>query len=293
MKDMFQFKNPVIKYFTITGFALIIGIFGGKFGGTIHDDLYNKKVKEYNETLNCEKKYENKKSDFDKITEHDEEYYKERTNTFIYKYFGFNYSDDHMGTFLLNRISTSGLYPCNLINSMFTDKTFKASDIDNSTALGYAIRNYRSEFNKEGDSLSGDKVSNYIHSILGKDYKYKHGSYKLCPVKYDEENNKYIHGIPACGGTCGPVSIYVRFDHEDKTDNRIDYYVDVLFIGDNGYYSDYERKNLVVDKYSDEYKSFMNEYSSYYRDSIKGTKYKVVFELVDDDYIFVESSMVK
>ena len=172
----------------------------------------------------------------------------------------------------------------------FTDKKFTVDDIDNKMAFGIAYKNMAYNTLEE---FSADQLDNQIDVLLGKDYKFTHKTYDFCPA-YSYSNKIYKLVGDGCGGTCGPNNIE-KIVGASKNGNELDIYVAVLFIKvkDDSfeYYKDYKLKEKVTN-YSEDV-----DFRSVADDTIEnaklGTTYKMVFNLVDDNYIFVSSEPVK
>lgn len=172
----------------------------------------------------------------------------------------------------------------------FTDKKFTVNDITNEMAYTIGFKNL-SEATL--DEFTQEDLDNQIDALLGKDYKFTHKSYETCPYyKYSNKVYKLTGG--GCGGTCGPNNIE-KIVGASKNGNELDIYVAVLFIkvtdDSFDYYKDYNLKEKVTN-YSEDV-----DFRSVADDTIEnaklGTTYKMVFNLVDDNYIFVSSEPMK
>ena len=140
---------------------------------------------------------------------------------------------------------------------------------------------------KEGDTYTKQEVEEVSKKLFGKDFKYPHGNIDTCPhFTYDSSKEIYTEGVHACGGTCGPTNQH-RVVKAIKTNQGIELYVRILFVGkypDTNYYSDYALTRK-TDYNADDTNKLFNNFDNAIS---QGTLYKVVFTH-EDDYYYITS----
>lgn len=141
-------------------------------------------------------------------------------------------------------------------------------------------------------SFSEAQVDSAVDQIFGKNYSFSHGSLDSCPVTtYDATTKTYSFTNAGCGNTSGPGD-EIKIVKAIKNNKRVELYLRIVFLGDDGsYYKDYN-KTQVADVLTSENEmigKYMLEMDSNYA---KGALYKMVFTLEDQNYVFVSSEPV-
>ena len=195
---------------------------------------------------------------------------------------------------LLDKMNTAD--NCNTMSSLnyYTDKKFTVSDISKEHAqliMLYNLRKKGYEF-RENNWFTSDVVHEIIKSTLGKEYDYVDESINYCPaITYDSSTGKYVFGVNACGGSCGPQTVR-KVLAAKRSDDIIELTIGVIFGpkgDDTKFYSDYERTNVIIDLADKAIDG--NEVTD--ADYEKGAKYKMTFKNEDGNYVFVSSEPIK
>ena len=143
---------------------------------------------------------------------------------------------------------------------------------------------------------SEDKIKNAYYEIFGKDSKYNRSNfyvYNNCGTySWSEENNRYEAKMSfGCGGAwCGIPMIKPAYAKliTSFSENRIEIY-DYFYYSEceGGYYSDYNKTNLITDSNISEEELFNN-----YTDKLGMYKYTFVDE-GNGNYVFTSVERVK
>ena len=174
----------------------------------------------------------------------------------------------------------------------FTDKKFTVNDITNEMA--YTI-GYKNLTNVTVDDFTQEDLDNQIDALLGKEYNFTHKTYESCP-EYQYSNKVYKLVGDGCGGTCGPGNVE-KIVGASKIDNELDIYVSVLFhkyVNEKvEYYKDYKLTKKVTNYKIDSDMADANGAEETVENAKLGTTYKMIFNLENDNYVFVSAEPVK
>ena len=201
---------------------------------------------------------------------------------------------------LYNNISRGLGYFCG-VDAYYTDSKVTNSSISNQLAFSIALiqlGNSGIEIVNEGVTFTKEQINAEIYKIFGKNYRFKHQTRGSCPVyTYDESTGVYTIEPSACGGTCGAIDLK-KIVKAVKIDETVEIYVRILFVGEetsndsaNGtyysYYKDYNKTQvLTLDR---DYDNMVLQSDENFA---KGSLYKLKFAKEDNNYVFVESSLV-
>lgn len=173
----------------------------------------------------------------------------------------------------------------------FIDKKYNVNDISNDMAYTIGFKN----LGYNPDEFSAEELDIQIDAILGKGYKFIHKTYETCPM-YTYSNKKYKLTGDGCGGTCGPSNVE-KVIGASKTDKQLNVYVAVLFHKDVNdkieYYKDYKLTKKVTNYKVDSNMSDVEAAEDSVENAKLGTTYKMVFNLEDDNYVFVSTEPMK
>lgn len=173
---------------------------------------------------------------------------------------------------------------CYRLEIYANDKKVLSSDINANIAYDVAMYNSSKEVKEK---ITVDEINDIIKKYFGKDYKFEID--KLSDRKgtcishyYDKSTKTFVSQETACGGTCGPHTIYEVVKAVD-TNGILELDVRILFTDKNatGYYSNYKKTNLVQELDSNQFLQFE-----------KGALYKFTFKNEDGNYVFVSSEPV-
>lgn len=188
------------------------------------------------------------------------------------------------------------------VDDYYKNVKVTSNDITNDLAFNIAVlqiyndkvaQGIKNPFSAVGDAFTATEVETKIASTFGKDYKFTHKTYELCPTfSYDVANNKYvILAMPGCGGTCGPSNLK-RVVKAIKSDKTMELYVKVLFFGgvsEVDYYKDFNKTQKVGGLEIDWNTKLPTNSDA---NIAKGSLYKLVFEKEDNAYVFASSELV-
>lgn len=202
---------------------------------------------------------------------------------------------------VFKKISTGLTAYCG-VNDYYKNVKVTSNDISNDLAFNIAVlqiyndkvaQGIQSPFSAVGDAFTATEVETKIASTFGKDYKFTHKTFELCPTfSYDATNNKYvIPAAPGCGGTCGPSNLK-KIVKAIKNDKIMELYVRVLFAGgasETDYYKDFNKTQKVGGLETNWNTGFATDSDA---NVAKGSLYKMIFEKEDNAYVFVSSELV-
>ena len=171
----------------------------------------------------------------------------------------------------------------------FTDKKFTVNDITNDMAYTIGFKN----LGYETKEFTAEDLDVQIDAILGKKYKFTHKTYENCPM-YNYSNKTYKLVGEGCGGTCGPSNVE-KIIGASLNDKELDIYVDVLFVDNNKveYFKDYKHTQKVTNYVKDANMSEEGFAADTVENAKLGTTYKMIFNLEDNNYVFVSAEPVK
>ncbi len=176
-------------------------------------------------------------------------------------------------------------YDCNAIDEFVKDKKVESSDISNKRAFNIAEWKFVEE---KTETITLDEFTNKVKIFLGKDYNFDPSAINYqgssCPnYNYDSNTKVFTKQETACGGTCGPMTVYNVVKAVD-TDGILKLDVKIVFASSETalYYSDYARTNK-IGEFGEDVKQLYS----------KGSDYKFTFKLEDGNYVFVSSEPVK
>lgn len=170
----------------------------------------------------------------------------------------------------------------------YTDSKVSVNMLKNELVYEIAVLNAEDMFGKM--NLTEEQFSKVVSSIFGKNYNYNHVQYsdKCAKFIYNWNTKSYDYQNElACGWTCG-VGNFKKIIGAYKDDKTLTIEVGVLFAEASDdtikYYKDYNHTEEVTGL------SFMANDSLVLADTEdnarKGTKYKMVFNLEDGNYVY-------
>lgn len=167
---------------------------------------------------------------------------------------------------------------------LFTDKKMTANDLSDD-AKGSVIQlrlydkiNTGAYTQWEGTTYTKAEVEKLAKEVFGSDVKYNHKTIGRCPtITYDETAEIYTVGPSACGGTVGPYHNRHKVIKAIKKGNELVLSIRVVFGDESKFYSDYAKANVISEDKDENGNPTINDFS-------KGTLYKTVFKLEDDNY---------
>lgn len=188
------------------------------------------------------------------------------------------------------------------VNDYYKNVRVTSSDITNDLAFNIAVLQIYNDklaqgierpFSTVGDAFTAQEVETKIAHTFGKNYKFTHKTFELCPTfTYDAANNKYvIPTMPGCGGICGPTDLK-KVVKAIKSDHTMELYVRVLFAGgasETDYYKDFNKTQKVGGLETNWSTQFPTDSDA---NVAKGSLYKLIFEKEDSSYVFVSSELV-
>lgn len=211
-----------------------------------------------------------------------------KTTTETSDYYSFNNVDIEDVVNLYNNIQP--MWHCD--SPFFTDKKYSVNDIPNDMAYTIGFKNLSYDTMKE---FTAEELDIQIDALLGKEYKFTHKTYETCP-SYKYSNKKYKLIGDGCGGTCGPGNVE-KIIGASKNGNELDVYVAVLFHKDVDdkieYYKDFKLTKKVTNYKVDSNMSDVEAAEESIENAKLGTTYKMVFNLEDDNYVFVSAEPIK
>ena len=197
--------------------------------------------------------------------------------------------DDEKVTDLIEHLLSIGSgRSCGPIETYAKDSKVEAKDLDNLT-IYHIIEN--AEFYNNKDSFTLDEMNAAIKKYFYGDISFDPESINYrgvtCPrFNYDSNTKTFTKQATACGGACGPSSTYKLIKAVD-TDGTLKLDLKVIFAKDENYYSDYQRTNQ-IGALSD-----ISDSDAKSRLFDKGSDYQFTFKLVDGNYVFVSSELIK
>ena len=215
----------------------------------------------------------------DKNTNKDKEKEKEKEKEPVVT--EYDVTDEKVAKLIPNLVE--GGFGCDAIEEFISDGKVISNDIRGVRAFIMVQRNFKK------DEVTLDEYTKEVQKYLGKDYNFNpdtidyNGFY--CPLyKYDSITKKFVKQETACGGECGPHTLYKIVKAVD-TDGTLVLDVKVIFskFGSANLYADYNRTKSLG--YFDKL-DFNTVFDS-------GSTYKFTFKLEDSNYVFVSSELVK
>lgn len=192
----------------------------------------------------------------------------------------------------INKIDSAWGYYCGTDSVYMTTKKVTTADISNDFAYVTVMNKLATDTNSPVPASRLDKA---IDETFGKDYQFKHQTYRSCPLySYDETTGYYNFTGSECGGTCGPTNIK-RIVKAIKKDQTLEIYIRVIFsnpeIAEGDRYSYCKDSNLeqIVGYLSYEDRIYNEEQVT---DLVsKGSLYKFTFKLENGNYVFYSSEL--
>ena len=162
----------------------------------------------------------------------------------------------------------------------FRDSKVRAKDLSNEFVTYVAISNALGKFGQV--NVTKEQMENVVYSIFGKDYPFDHFYYPNNHFSLQYNPDTGIYEYHASEGTIqiGNIDGVVKAYKDNKT---LTFEIGVVFFGSNGqYYKDYQHTTAVTDLELDESLKPTLTVQNF----MKGTIYKMVFNLEDGNYVF-------
>ena len=204
-------------------------------------------------------------------------------------------SSDEVSTLVSRITSAQGVY-CGFYK-FFIDKKVTPSDIEEKDisymVFSQVIKNKGTT--TDNKTFTKKEFEDAAHSLFGNKYEFKHNNIETCPrLEYDANTGIYKDVSEGCGGTCGP-SNHIRVVKAIKTDNGMDIYVRIIFVGyminksnDYNYYGDYNGTKSIGLKTEDALR-LAYEYDDLTK---QGALYKISYAKEDNNYYIVSAEPV-
>lgn len=181
-------------------------------------------------------------------------------------------------------ITTAGAPYYGGFYELFTDKKMTANDLsDDAKGKVIMLRLYEKTGNDsflkwEGTTYTKAEIEEMFKSVFGSNVLIKHMDIGQCPtLSYDSTTEKYTVGGSACGGTTGPYHTRHKVVAAVKKENELTLSIRVVFSDGLKFYSDYTKTNVVEEDKDENGSPTITDFS-------KGTLYKAVFKLENDNY---------